>query len=275
MFHKWRLLYHFKDVLLVEDFKTVPKMSDKELDKIIVRAQEFFKDVIVPSHLRNTRKLVKVKEFNLNPFLDKYKANFLEGNDDPRSIAKALVYPRVLGTSINTTFGNELQKFCITVLEGFASTTSGIDIEFVDKVDGIRKYCQIKAGPNTINKDDVVTIKDHFKGIKNLARTNSLRVTDTDLIVGVLYGESDELSNHYKKIDETHPVIVGQEFWYRLTGELTFYDRITDAIGDVAKEVDASEIIEDVIDKLALEIEEKLRIKNPNEIIEGGTENVK
>lgn len=250
------------------ELSAVSKMSEEELEGIIVKAKDFFTDVIVPSHLKNTLKLVRVKEFNLNPFLDKYKANFLTGNDDPKSIAKALIYPRVLGTSINTTFGNELQKFCITVLDGFASTTSGIDVEFVDKIDGHRKYCQIKAGPNTINKDDVATIKDHYKGIKNLARTNGLRIPDEDLVLGVLYGESTELSNHYKKIDESHPVIVGQEFWYRLTGELTFYERITDAIGEVAKDIDASKVIEDVIEKLAIEIEEKLRIKNPEEIIE-------
>jgi len=253
---------------LLAELSAVSKMSEDELEGIIVKAKDFFKDVIVPSHLKNTLKLVRVKEFNLNPFLDKYKANFLTGNDDPKSIAKALIYPRVLGTSINTTFGNELQKFCITVLDGFASTTSGIDVEFVDKIDGHRKYCQIKAGPNTINKDDVATIKDHYKGIKNLARTNGLRIPDEDLVLGVLYGESTELSNHYKKIDESHPVIVGQEFWYRLTGELTFYERITDAIGEVAKDIDASKVIEDVIEKLAIEIEEKLRIKNPEEIIE-------
>src|SRR5699024_12715573 len=82
--------------------------------------------------------------FNLNPILYKYKASFLTGNDDPKSIAKALVYARALGPSINTTFGNKLQKFCSEVLEGFGSTTSGIDIEFIDKLDGRRKYCQIK-----------------------------------------------------------------------------------------------------------------------------------
>lgn len=254
-------------MLLLAELSAASKMSNDELEGIIVRAQDFFRDVIMPSHLNNTRKLVKIKQFNLNPFLDKYKANFLTGNDDPRSIAKALIYPRVLGTSINTTFGNELQKFCITVLDGFASTTSGIDVEFIDKIDGHRKYCQIKAGPNTINKDDVATIKDHFKGIKNLARTNGLRITDTDLVLGILYGEPNELSNHYKKIDETHPVIVGQEFWYRLTGELTFYERITDAIGEVAKEVDASEIIEEVIDHLAIEVANKLRVKSSSEVL--------
>ncbi|EPY11711.1 PmeII family type II restriction endonuclease [Paenibacillus alvei] len=193
----------------------------------------------------------------MNPFLDKYKANFLTGNDDPRSIAKALVYPRVLGTSINTTFGNKLQKFCSEVLEGFASTTSGIDIEYIDKLDGRRKYCQIKAGTNTINADDVDTIKGKFNGVRNLARTNNLNVGLNDLVVGVFYGTEGELSGHYKKINEFYPVIVGAEFWYRLTGEIDFYEKLTGAIGEVATEYDGSQIIEEVIDSLAKQIANK------------------
>jgi hypothetical protein len=235
------------------------KLSEEALDEIIKKAKDFFREEIVPSHKANTLKLTKLKQFNLNPFLDKYKASFLTGNDDPESIARALIYPRVLGTSINTIFGDRLQKFCSEVLEGFASTTSGIDIEFIDKVDGKKKYCQIKAGPNTINKDDVETIKGHFKSVKNLARTNNLSIGLDDLIVGVFYGTPDELSNHYKNINKEYPVIVGQTFWYRLTGELDFYQKLTDAIGDVASEVDSSEMIEDVIKALAKEIEEKLK----------------
>ncbi|MGG0186963.1 PmeII family type II restriction endonuclease [Bacillus rhizoplanae] len=237
------------------------KLSEDALNEIIKKAKDFFKDDIVPSHKANTIKLKKLKEFNLNPFLDKYKASFLTGNDDPESIARALVYPRALGTSINTIFGDRLQKFCSEVLEGFASVTSGIDIEFIDKVDGRKKYCQIKAGPNTINKDDIETIKGHFQGIKNLARTNKLSISLDDLIVGVFYGTPEDLSNHYKTINKEYPVIVGQEFWYRLTGELDFYQKLTDAIGDVASEVDGSEMIEEVIEALAKEIENKLKPK--------------
>jgi hypothetical protein len=224
-------------------------------NEIIEKAKDFFRKEIAPSHIANTEKCRKLKEFNLNPFLDKYKANFLIGNDDPRSIAKALVYPRVLGTSINTTFGNKLQKFCSEVLEGFASTTSGIDIEFIDKVDGRRKYCQVKAGPNTINKDDVPTIKGHFLAVKNLARTNNLNISLTDLIVGVFYGTPKELSGHYKRVNQDYPVIVGAEFWHRLTGEEDFYQRLTDGIGDIASEYDSSKLVEDVIESLAMEIE--------------------
>lgn len=47
--------------------------------------------------------------------------------------------------------------------------------------------------PNTINKDDVKTIIDHFKGVKNLGRTNNLQIGLSDLIVGVFYGTNDEL----------------------------------------------------------------------------------
>ncbi|MFJ7841885.1 PmeII family type II restriction endonuclease [Lysinibacillus sphaericus] len=235
------------------------KLNEVALNQIIKKAKDFFKEEIVPSHKANTLKLKKLKEFKLNPFLDKYKASFLTGNDDPKSIARALVYPRVLGTSINTIFGDRLQKFCSEVLEGFASTTSGIDIEFIDKVDGRKKYCQIKAGPNTINKDDTETIKGHFQAVKNLARTNKLSINLDDLIVGVFYGTPEDLSNHYKTINKEYPVIVGQEFWYRLTGEIDFYQKLTDAIGDVASEIDSSEMIEDVIQSLAKEIENKLK----------------
>lgn len=234
-------------------------MNTQHPDDIIEKAKDFFRNEIAKSHLANTLKLKELKHLSLNPFLDKYRANFLAGNDDPKNIARALVYPRVLGTSLNTTFGNKLQKFCSDVLDGFASTTSGIDIEFVDKLDGNRKYCQIKAGFNTINADDVPTIKNHFLGIKNLARTNNLSIGFNDLVVGVFYGSDDKLSGHYKKIKEEYPVIVGAEFWYRLTGEENFYKRLTDAIGEIASEFDGSKHIEEVIDSLAKQIEEELK----------------
>lgn len=129
-----------------------------------------------------------------------YLANFLTGNSSPQSIAKALIYPRVLGNSITTSFGTNIQKFASDVLDGFASTTSGIDIEFIDQVEGVRKYCQLKAGPNTINKDDVESIAGHFKGVINLAKVNGLRVSYDDMVVGLIYGEAHQLSAHYKRI---------------------------------------------------------------------------
>lgn len=76
-------------------------MTESEKCDILQKAKIWFKDSIIENHIKNTLKLSNIKEFNINPFLLAYLSNFLEGNHDPISIAKALIYPRVLGTSIN------------------------------------------------------------------------------------------------------------------------------------------------------------------------------
>ena len=233
-------------------------MEEKQRVLLLENAKEFFKNEIVEAHINTAcKKASRLSSYNINPFLFKYLANFLSGNDSPKSIAKALILPRILGTSINTIFGNKIQKMISTIFEGMGSTTQGIDIEFIDAIDGRKKYCQIKSGPNTINKDDVKTLSDHFKNIKNLARTNNLDIRIDDLIVGVLYGEESELSGHYKKLKNDFPVIIGQEFWYRLTGEKTFYYDLIDVIGEVAIEIDGTQILQDTIGILSKEIETK------------------
>lgn len=225
-------------------------MIDKQA--ILERAKMWFREAIADSHIRNTEKLKNPKEFKINPFLAVYLANFLTGKSDPEDIARALVYPRVLGTSITTSLGMNLQGFT-SVLEGFGSTTVGIDIEFIDQVDGHKKYCQLKAGPNTINKDDVESIAGHFRGVVNLARTNGRRISIDDLIVGVMYGVPGELSSHYKRITRQyhHPVIIGQDFWRRLTGDDDFYRDLIAAVGSVAVEADFSAELENVIQELS------------------------
>jgi hypothetical protein len=133
------------------------------------------------------------------------------------------------------------------------------DIEFVDAIDGRRKYCQCKAGPNTINKDDVTTILGHFRHLHNKARIDKMSVYVDDMIVGVLYGEKDELSAHYKTIDSHYPVYCGADFWKRLTGDDDFYHRLAKAFGEVVEEddIDGSALIQEKVREIADEIDEK------------------
>lgn len=230
-------------------------MNDQQRKQIIENAKQFFRNEIVKNHIYGAcERASKLSEYNVNPFLYKYLANFLTGNDDPESIARALVLPRILGSSITTSFGMKIQNLISTLFQGLGSTTQGIDIEFIDQIDGYKKYCQLKAGPNTINHDDVTTVINHFNGVRNLARTNNLNLRINDMIVGVIYGEEQELSSHYRRISQNYPVIVGQDFWYRLTGRDDFYFELIDAIGEVALEVDASNIVKNTIHKLAKEI---------------------
>ena len=231
-------------------------MNNEQKQIILGKARDFFKTAIAESHAANTAKCAKLKEFNVNPFTVHYLASFAFGDESPESLAKALIYPRVLGTSIATTFGNNVQTFCHEVLDGFASTTAGMDIEFVDAIDGRKKYCQLKAGPQTINKDDVDTIKDHFASLKNLARTNHLPDFNpmTDCCVGILYGDHSQISANYKKIENDYPVLAGPEFWIHLTGDQRFYIDLIDVFSDCAKDYKATNLLEETITLLAEDI---------------------
>lgn len=231
-------------------------MTEQERLEILEKSKLFFKEEIVESHIKNTMKLGSLKEFNVNPFMHKYLAQFAFGNSEPESLAKVLIYPRVLGTSIATTFGNKMQAYCGKVLSGHGSLVDGMDIEFIDCVDGKRKYCQIKAGPQTINKDDVTTILNHFSAAIRLSRTNNLNISSENCVVGVFYGEPKDLSANYKKIDFHYPVYIGKEFWHRLTGDEDFYERLISSFAEVAKEMDSSELLNETIQKLSKEFTE-------------------
>ncbi|MDY6326777.1 MAG: PmeII family type II restriction endonuclease [Bacteroidales bacterium] len=235
-------------------------MTEEQKVSIINSGKSYFRQIIIPNHLKKIKAL-KLKDFKINPFLVNYLAAFLCGNTEPVSLAKALVYPRILGTSINTSFGQNIQIFISQLAEiaGSASGIDGIDIEFVDALDGRKKYCQCKAGPQTINKDDVATILGHFTHLQNKARLDRLDINIGDMIVGVLYGEADELSSNYKNIDKTCPVYCGADFWEHLTGDRHFYYHLAKAFGEVVEEdnIDGSHLIISKIEEIAEEIEDK------------------
>jgi hypothetical protein len=241
-----------------------------ENQKVLDASKEWFKNKIIVRHIANTKKLVDIKEFDINPFLTPYLSFFLTGEVSTIGLAKALVYARTLGTSISTSFGANVQNFISDVLvSAYGSVVQGVDIVFTDKVDNRKKYAQLKLGPNTINKDDVETIDRHFKTIKNLARTNQANITNSDLIVGVLYGSNESLSAHYKKLrdDYFYSVFVGEEFWYRLTGDKDFMMKLISSITESIKELDSSTVLDEVISQLAQseEIKRIVQLSNSND----------
>ena len=222
--------------------------------------KKYVRQIIIPTHIKGLEEL-ELKDFSINPFLINYLAAFLCGNTKPESLAKALVYPRILGTSINTSFGQNIQIFISQLAEvtGNASGIEGIDIEFIDAIDGRKKYCQCKAGPQTINKDDIATILGHFKHLQNKSRIDKIGVQTDDMIVGVLYGDREKLSGNYKVIDSYFPVYCGAEFWEHITGDKQFYHRLAKAFGEVVEEdnIDGSYLITEKIKQIAKEIIDK------------------
>ncbi len=230
-------------------------MITVEQKKLILEgATTWFEEVIVKNHIENTQKLANPKELNINPFLVSYLAQFAYGEVTAQTLARALIVPRIMSTSINTSFGQNMQQFMTDVLGPvFGSMIPGLDIEFTDAVDGRKKFCQVKLGPNTINKDDVTTIHQHFDASKRLAKQNSLVVGLEDFVVGIGYGTTSEISGHYKRLrdDYHYALYVGQEFWYRLTGDTTFYADLIWAMASAANNAESQKIIEETITELA------------------------
>ena len=110
-------------------------------DEILIRARTWFEKTIVEGHFKRTAKLSRPSEFSINPFLAPYLSAFTTGSVSAEGVARALVLSRALGTSISTSFGGNLQSFISDVLpEAQGSLTSGVDIEFTDRLDGKRKY---------------------------------------------------------------------------------------------------------------------------------------
>ena len=197
----------------------------------------------------------KLKSYNINPIAIKYISK-IYGGFDSISIAKALFIPRVLGPSITTSLGARSQSMLVKLNLAQGSTTSGMDIEFDDKIDNRRKYCQLKAGPNTINKGDVDPLIKEFSKVIYLARTNNMQLSNNDLVLGVLYGKKSQLSSHYREIDKQYPVIVGQEFWHRITGFESFYERLTQNIDSMIMSLETEDFIREGYERLSKEIED-------------------
>lgn len=158
-------------------------MTEKQKISIIDSGKGYFRQLIISKHIQDIKGL-KLRDFRINPFIINYLAALLCGDTKPKSLAKALLYPRILGTSINTRFGTNIQIFISQLAEvtGSASGIEGIDIEFVDAIDGRKKYCQCKAGPQTINRDDVDTIFGHFKKLLGKSRLDKLYLSTDDLL---------------------------------------------------------------------------------------------
>jgi hypothetical protein len=131
-------------------------MKEKELLKIITN---YFNDKIFENHKKNVlANHSKLKSYKINPILVKYLSKVLENNFTPMGIAKALYYPRVLGTSINTSFGTRIQNMFVELGladEIYANPKTDYTKELISaipkgEVDDIKASLAKKKGSTTV-----------------------------------------------------------------------------------------------------------------------------
>jgi hypothetical protein len=228
--------------------------------KMANEAKQYFKKEFADIVLKNLKDGHGLSSFNVNPFLITALSKGILSEATPINMAKSLLYPRVFGTSISTTLGDKLQKFCIR-MGARASSTRGMDIEFRDKLENRPLILQLKAGPNTINSGDVRPMLDDMNGAYRLLRQNRCDDIPT-FAVGIFYGTHEDISGHYKKIENSSvgsqlsiPILAGKDFWQRLTGDENFYSDLAEMFVELFEPEDYSKLFEKDLKNLSAEIE--------------------
>lgn len=192
-----------------------------------------------------------LSDYNVNLFLTPYLSKILGNDITPENLAKALYYPRVLGTSITTTFGSHIKKILVDLqlAEAYPQSRSNIII-FRDRVDGNQKVCFLKAGPNTINADDVRPIQQKLENIENFNIENKT--------IGIISGTYDRVSRSYLRLQQDHNInlLVGEDFWHRMTGFENFYPNILRILNEIDNTIDVGDNFQRGLDRLTDQIRE-------------------
>ncbi|MEK7076168.1 MAG: PmeII family type II restriction endonuclease [Patescibacteria group bacterium] len=203
-------------------------------------------------------------DFNIHPFNLVALASGVFGEANSKNMAKALIYPRALGTSIVTSFGNKMQKLCVSLLEAEPSGVPGMDFHFTDKVDGGKVFMQLKAGPNNINSGDVEPILEEMRSAYRLLKTNMAGKKMPKFAMGIVYGTIEQISGSYKAIQNSSvgaqdnvPIFIGKDLWHRITGDTDFYFSLIDIFIELFEGENYSKSLDRAINNLAKEIQDK------------------
>lgn len=134
-----------------------------------------------------------------------------------------------LSSSEEKMFGDFLESLAIFISAqtsgGRKSSATGIDLEF--EQDGIIYLVSIKSGPNWGNSSQKQALRNNFLTAKKvLQQGTNARIQP---VLGICYGKSRTTDNG------VYQQIMGQNFWYFISGNKNLYTEIIEPVGYRAK----------------------------------------
>jgi hypothetical protein len=199
----------------------------KELNIDLVK--DFVSNHIIDFHDSRLKAIndMKLKELlkKKNPYLLRAK-NINKAADLVKDLIEATLY-----ASEEKSFGNFLENLAIFISEhtsnGKKSSTTGIDLEFTR--DDIYYVVSVKSGTSWGNgSQHKKQIQDFNTAAKVLKQ--SMRIKSVQPVLGICYGKTrTSFLNGYVKV-------VGQNFWYLISGSKDVYTDIIIPLGHRAKE---------------------------------------
>lgn len=170
---------------------------------------------------RDLKQLLKKK----NPYLFKAKnLNF------PLDLVSSIL-DASLSSSEEEIFGRFLEDLAIFIVQktanGRKSTTTGIDLEF--ETENILYLVSVKSGPNWGNNSQQAKQRENFEKAVRTAK-QSHHTGEVVAVLGICYGKTKtnmQIRGAMK--------VVGQNFWYMISGDTSLYKEIIEPLGEDAR----------------------------------------
>ncbi len=207
-------------------------MNQLDVDKVC----EYVNENIVEFHRQKIKSLEELSLKRLltkNPYLFKAK-NITTANSLVENFLEAF-----LSSSEEKLFGDFLEGLAVFIAgetcNGHKSTAQGIDIEFIKNK--IHYVVSVKSGPNWGNSSQQDKLEQDLKNAV-IRLKQSQKGINVQPVLGICYGKTKtSYVRGYLKI-------VGQNFWYLISGNENLYTDIIEPIGYRAKEHNDSFLIE-------------------------------
>ncbi|SNY26819.1 Type II restriction endonuclease EcoO109I [Orenia metallireducens] len=193
--------------------------------------KEFVNKNIMTFHESRIQRLEKMKLHGVlkkkNPYLFRAK-NIMDAEELIKDLLDAY-----LSSSEEKIFGDFLEELAIFVAEktcnGIKSSAQGMDLEF--ERDRVRYIVSIKSGTNWGNSSQIRKLEQDFRQAEIILKQSN-RTLNVQSVLGISYGRVRTSYDYRGFIWK----LVGQNFWYFISGNENIYSDIIEPLGYKAGE---------------------------------------
>ena len=215
----------------------------------VASAIAFLESNAFPRHVKNLKSL-SPNDLVLNHFSASYAAGTIGGVPlTANSLARALVIPRALGSSLSTIVSRQLRFFCGELPGVEVVGKHANQVNYTDRVDDTNRIGIFAGGPSNLNSPGRKTLEGKLTRLHaQIGRSAPAPV------VCVTHGEISNLNSSFKKLDPKYAVFVGGDFWHRVTGDPNFYRELSFRLSWSAAAAGSKVALSDAIKRVEREI---------------------
>lgn len=145
------------------------------------------------------------------------------GLKDARSIIKFLLHERFERGAV-TSAGDMFQKLAAI----FCEPTGVEGADLMKRKEGRYYYIQVKAGPNTVDKDACIKLSND---LRKAQRRHLGAIT----VFGMAYGSEEQISNIVRSYLDVDMMLIGKDFWEFISGDPDCLQELYEIAGEVAR----------------------------------------